>query len=192
MRRIWILGLAAILAAGPSFADGELDKILTAADKARLSSFDQVKAEALKAAKQGGTPADVKILDAALAGPPKSMSGSYSPIGTWRCRTIKLGGSPPLTVYGWFKCRISDDGAGWMLEKLTGSQKTKGRFYTASDKRLIYVGAGYVNGEKPRKYGDSEQENQIAVAERLSDRRLMLQFPSPAYESQFDLLALER
>lgn len=192
MRRVLFLSLAAILAAGPSFADGVLDKLLTASDKARLAAFDEVKADALKAARQGGSTEDVRVLETALDGSPMSLSGSYDPVGAWRCRTIKLGGAPPLTVYGWFKCRISDDGSGWVLEKLTGSQKTKGRFYTASNTRLTYIGAGYVSGERPRKYGDDEKENQVAIAERLGEKRLVLQFPSPAYESQFDILVLER
>ncbi len=192
MRRLMILGLVAVVGAGPSFADGELDKILTAADKARLAAFGQVKAKALKAAKAGGAGADVNALDGVLAGMPLSMSGTFDPTGPWRCRTIKLGGDPPLAVYGWFKCRISDDGAGWVLEKLTGSQKTKGSFYAMGDTRLAYLGAGYVNDEPPRQYGDVEKENQVAIAERLGSKRIVLQFPSPMYESDFDLLVLER
>jgi Domain of unknown function (DUF4893) len=192
MRLALISGLVAILAAGPSLADGELVKLLSSADKAKLTAFDKVKTDALDEARNGGAKEEVAILEAALKGKPLSVSGQFNPMGDWRCRTIKLGGDPVLTVYGWFKCRISDDGAGWTLEKLTGSQKTKGRFYTDSGTRLTYVGAGYVNDQKPRRYGEDQGENQVAFVERLGEKRLVLQFPSPTYESKFDLLVLER
>ena len=101
-------------------------------------------------------------------------------------------GQLPLVVYGWFKCRISDDGAGWMLEKLTGSQRTTGRFYTLSATRLAYLGAGYVEGEKPRAYGEDPKENQVALVERRAKNRIILLFPAPQYESKLDVLVLER
>jgi Domain of unknown function (DUF4893) len=192
MTKAYFLAAAMMFAAAPSYADGELDKLLSAADKSRLVSFEQVKAEALAEAHKGGAIQDVKMLNETLSGKPISISGSFNPIGQWRCRIFKLGGSPPLTVYPNFRCRISDDGAGWKLEKLSGSQRTTGRFYTMSDTRLTYVGAGHVNGEKPRAYGASEQENQVAIVERLGEDTLVLQFPSPHYESKFDLMVLER
>jgi Domain of unknown function (DUF4893) len=192
MRSFMLSGLAIVMMAGPGFADGEIDKLLTAADKAKLANFESTKTEALAVARKSGAASDVKWLNAALSGKPMSMSGAFNPLGDWRCRTIKLGGAPELTVYGWFKCRISDDGAGWMLEKLDGSQRTKGRFYTASDTRLTYAGAGYVSGDKPRIYSQAEKENQVAVVERLGEKKLVLQFPEPAYESKFDILLLER
>jgi Domain of unknown function (DUF4893) len=65
-------------------------------------------------------------------------------------RTIKAGGPSPLVIYGWFKCRVTDDGSGWMLERIGGSQRTKGRLYTDNDKRLTYLGSFLVAGEKPK------------------------------------------
>ena len=56
---------------------------------------------------------DVATLDKVLAGEALPFAESFDPVGDWRCRTIKLGGAPALIVYGWFKCRISDDGSGW-------------------------------------------------------------------------------
>ena len=113
-------------------------------------------------------------------------------MGNWSCRTIKAGGGPPLVVYPPFKCRISEDGTGWMLEKLTGSQRTKGRFYTLSATRLAYLGAGYVTGEAPRNYGDDPKEDQVAIVERRAANRIILLFPAPQYESKLDVLVLER
>lgn len=176
----------------PALADGELQSLLRPADTAALKTFDARKAQAVDGARKGGTAADVKVLDAALAGTPLPLASGFDPTGTWSCRTIKMGGGLPLVVYPKFKCTISDDGAGWMLKKRTGSQRTQGRFYTDSDTRLIYLGAGFVAGEKPGAFGPGNKDSAIAVAERLGQHRLVLQFPAPVYESDFDLLVLER
>ena len=61
-----------------------------------------------------------------------------------------------------------------------------------SAKRLVYVGAGHVAGEPPRRYGDDAQQNQVAITERLAENRIILLFPEPQYESKIDILVLER
>ncbi|NJM31394.1 MAG: DUF4893 domain-containing protein [Rhizobiales bacterium] len=184
--------VALLLTALPAWADGELDKLLSAFDKDRLARFETIRKEALKEARAGGNATDLKTLDSALAGTPLPMSGSFDASGNWRCRTVKVGGLLPLVVYPWFKCSIADDGSGWFLKKTTGSQMTQGRFYTESDTRLVYLGAGHVRGDNPRKYGEAPKEDQVAIAERLAENRLVLQFPAPQYESKFDLLVMER
>jgi hypothetical protein len=187
------LALLVILAGSlPGRADGEMDKRLTAFDKDRLARFETIMAEALAEARAGGAPEDVRLLEDALAGTPLPLEGGFDPTGDWKCRTLKAGGSLPLVAYGWFKCRISDDGAGWMLQKLTGSQRTMGMFYTLSATRLAYVGAGYVAGETPRRYGEDPKHDQVAIAERRAENRLILLFPAPQFESKLDVLVLER
>jgi hypothetical protein len=173
-------------------ADGELPSLLTSADKTRLSGLDATREEALAAARSGGDAADVAVLDAALAGDPLPFDERFDPAGEWRCRVIKTGGTVPLVVYGWFRCRISDDGAGWMLQKLSGSQRTQGRFYTQDDTRLVYVGTGYIAGETPAKYGKDAARDQVAIATRRAANRLVLEFPRPAVESLLDVMVLER
>jgi len=191
MKKIPAFVLALVLAASPALADGGLPRLLKPADDAKLKHFEATRAEALAEARAGGDQADIAILDDALSGTPMDVNG-FDAAGTWRCRTIKAGGNLPLVAYGWFKCRISDDGSGWFLKKVTGSQRTEGRFYTVSQTRLAYLGAGSVAGEKPRLYGEDAKENQVAFAERLKPNRLVLQFPEPEYESKFDILLLER
>lgn len=173
-------------------ADGELAQLLRPQDEAALSTFDATKAKAIAGARTGGATADVKALDSALAGSPLPFGEGFDATGQWKCRTIKLGGGLPIVVYPAFKCSISDDGAGWFLKKLTGSQRTQGRFYTESDTRLIYLGAGFVAGESAGTFGPANKDSAIAVVERLAPQKLVLQFPAPVYESDFDLLVLER
>ena len=192
MKRI-ILTLLALVALNTSArADGEIIWIITVGDQMKLDKFDATVSEAVAEAKSGGAPADVKVLEETLAGKPTSIDAGPDPAGEWRCRTIKAGGTVPLVVYGWFKCRIIDDGAGWKLEKLTGSQRTTGRFFTMSATRLTYAGAGHVAGESASRYGDSPRDNQVAYAERREADRVLLMFPAPYYESKFDILVLER
>lgn len=122
----------------PALADGEVQKLITPADKVRLDKYDETRKAALDEARAGDA-ADVKQLDALLAKPLVSFSDKDL-TGNWQCRTIKAGGLSPLVIYGWFKCKVSDDGSGWMLEKITGSQRTKGRFFDDGEKRSIYLG----------------------------------------------------
>jgi hypothetical protein len=192
LARSAIFAIAVAGFATGAVADGEIDKIMTAADKARLASFDKVRAEAIAEAQKGGSKEDVATLDAILAGKTLAFSEGFDFTGNWQCRTVKLGGNLPLTVYGWFKCRISDDGSGWKLDKLTGSQRTAGAFYTDSDTRLTYLGVLYYGDEKPKKYGSDPDRDQVAYVVRPGENRVRLEFPSPKYESKLDILELRR
>jgi hypothetical protein len=192
MKWIFLVFLLMLAGAPLAHADGEMDKRLTAFDKDRLARFDAIMAEALAEARAGGAPEDVRLLEEALAGAPLPMAGDFDPTGDWKCRTLKAGGGLPLVAYGWFKCRISDDGSGWMLQKLTGSQRTTGRFYTLSATRLAYLGAGHYADEKPRRYGEEAKQDQVAIAERRAENRIILLFPAPQFESKLDVLVLER
>lgn len=192
MRKIVFILLFLFTAAGAAHADGALASKLSAADKQRLAGFEASLSQALAEARAGGTAADKAVLEDALAGKRLPLAEGFDATGSWRCRTLKVGGTLPLTVYPWFKCRISDDGAGWMLEKLTGSQRTKGYFYTEAADRLVYLGAGHVAGENPRRYGENPQEDQVAYVERRAPNRIILMFPAPHYESKLDILVLER
>src|SRR5690606_12105214 len=118
----------ALLATTPALATGEIESLITDADRERLANYETTREAALKEARSGGEKQDIATLDAVLEPEPMPWS-DFDMTGDWQCRTIKTGGLAELVVYGWFKCRVSDDGSGWMLEKLTGSQRTKGRFF---------------------------------------------------------------
>lgn len=186
--------LAAALMAGiamPAFADGAIEGIITQADRQRLAGYEATRTEALAEAEAGGNPAEYQALAAALAKPNIPING-IDLTGDWQCRTTKAGKLSPLIVYGWFRCRVTDDGSGWMLEKLTGSQKTKGRFYTDSDTRLTYLGAGYVNNDPAPKYGVGPKSDQVGYAVATAPNAWRIEFPAPAYESKLDILEFRR
>lgn len=195
MKTITWLPLALLLAwAAPAWADGTLDSRVTAADRQRLEAYDSVRGEAIGAARESNDKAALATLDTILAGRPEAIRGATDLAGLWRCRVAKLGGKPPLVVYDWFRCRITDDPAGLRLDKISGSQRTAGTFYDGADaERLTYLGAGYYADErKPKPYGRDPDRDEVGYLVRVGHDRLRLEFPSPRYESQFDIMELER
>lgn len=167
-------------------------------DAARLDGFKTAAGDAFLQAFSGGTPSDVDALATALSGT-ADIAFDPSLIGEWNCRTMKLGGLAPLTVYTNFRCRFAAGSTGFTFEKLSGSQRTKG-VIQLRDGRAIYTGVGFVAGEDPPAYtelpanftSDGKIQTDIAVFERISPTRARLMFPSPANESDFDILELTR
>lgn len=188
--RAIVLAFLAALAATPALADGEVQKLMTAADKARLEHYGETRKAALDEAKAANA-AEVRQFDAIVAKPFVSFQG-FDMTGNWQCRTIKAGGDAKLVIYGWFKCKVSDDGSGWMLEKLTGSQRTKGRFYDDGDKRLIYLGAFSVNDDAAKPYGSGPESDQVGYAFRTGPGEWRIELPAPYYESKLDIMEFKR
>jgi hypothetical protein len=176
--------------AAPATADGAIVGLLSDQDAQVLSEFDTRRAAAITTAAAGSDEAAVGTLIQVLAGQALPFDAGYDPSGDWRCRFLKLGGVPPLTVYGWFSCRIFDDGAGWIFGKTTGSQLSMGRLYQLNEERLLYLGALHYTYETPIRFGDDPARNQIAVLTRLDDGRLRLEFPATLAEADFDILEL--
>lgn len=182
------LGLVALTL--PTHADGEVQKLITAADKARLDKYGETRKAALEEAK-AGNPAEVKQLDDLLAKPLVAFSDTDL-TGDWKCRTIKAGGLSPLIIYGWFKCKVTDDGSGWRLTKITGSQRTTGRFFDDNEKRAIYLGSFSINNDKPKVYGSGPESDQVGYAFRNSATEWRIEFPAPYYESKLDIMEFKR
>lgn len=185
-----LLAAALFAFAGPAFADGAITKLITKADATRLANYEATRADALKEAREGGDKSEVAALNALLATKPQPFK-DFDLTGNWQCRTIKLGGNLPLVIYGWFKCRVTDDGSGWFLAKTNGSQRTQGRFYTDSDTRLTYLGTQFVNDEKPKPYGAGSETDQVGYVYRTGNS-FRIELPAPFYESKLDILELRR
>ena len=88
--------------------------------------------------------------------------------------------------------RSRDDGSGWQLEKISGSQRTKGRFFDDGEKRAIYLGSGYVNDNKPKPYGSGPESDQVGYAFRTGANEWRIEFPAPYYESNLDIIEFKR
>jgi len=186
-----LLAAALSLTALPALATGEIESLVTPADRDRLAKYDATRQEALKEARAGGSPRDIATLEAVIA-PEAGSFQDFDMTGEWKCRTIKAGGLAKLVVYGWFACRVTDDGSGWTLQKLTGSQKTKGRFFTESDTRLTYLGSFAVNDDPFPTYGAGPDSDQVGYAYLAGPNSWRIEFPAPRYESKLDILEFRR
>jgi hypothetical protein len=171
---------------------------MRAQEQVRLDGYDQSAGKAILAALAGGSRGDVDQLQDALSGVPLApLATTLS--GEWDCRTLKLGGLNPLTVYAPFKCVFAPDGTAFTFEKLTGSQRTVGRV-TMQDRTMIYLGFGYVADEAPMDYADLPPEDfgdglyqpQVGIVEQTGPNTARILFPAPVVESDFDLLYLTR
>jgi hypothetical protein len=192
MRKILSLIFVFFACVAAAHANEALDSTVSAFDKERLANFDKTEAEALAEAARGGSPEDMEILTTSLSGKPLPFDDKFSPLGDWSCRVIKVGGTLPLTVYNKFKCRITEDEAGLFVEKISGSQRLTGKLYKKSDTELIFLGAGHVNDEPPRQYGQDKEQDQVAIVTRRADNKLVFEFPAPQFESKLDVLVMER
>lgn len=184
------IALASWAMAAPASADGAIVGLMSERDVEVLAEFDTRRAAAIATATGVSDTAAVATLVEVLSGEGLPFDADQDPSGDWRCRFLKLGGDPALTVHGWFSCSILDDGTGWVLQKTTGSQRSMGRLYRLTEERLLYLGALHYDHEAPIWFGEDPSRNQMAVLTRLDDGRLRLEFPAPLAASAFDILEL--
>ena len=187
--------LALTLLAAPAAAQE-----IRPADIPRFQAFDATTGTALRAAFAGASPADASLLARALSG---QATGAIAAEGDWSCRTLKLGGLLPLTVYPPFKCRITQTAPGvWAIEKLTGSQRLSGTIRERND-GAFYAGVGFVEGGPAATYDQLPPDDQTAVEpgqthaqvgifEQAGPNHARLLLPAPLFESELDILWLTR
>jgi hypothetical protein len=184
-----VLGL--FLIPGPVQAEGSFaDETLTANDKDRLDRSAASRKSALAEARAGGSDADVAELDTLLALRPQPILG-HDIRGEYRCRTMKLGGMLPLTIYGWFDCTIDEDDMGYRLVKTSGSQRFSGNFIDESENRLTYYGAAFNSGEAAGLYGDNPDNDQVGHFIKIGPSSYRLELPEPRFESNLDIIELQ-
>ncbi|WBV45236.1 DUF4893 domain-containing protein [Pseudoroseomonas cervicalis] len=180
-----LLALPAL--AGVATATGGFPTTLSAEDRQRLEGFDTLRAQAMARIAEA-PPEDRRVLERAMSGTPQRLAPA-SMAGEWRCRSLQFG-PRGATVYGEFRCRITDDAAGLRLEKLNGSQRPSGTFYDIGETRLGYLGAvAWGDGEGPRRYGEDPERDQAGYLVPLSARHLRLEYVS---RFGFDVLDLRR
>ena len=169
-----------------------------AADQARLDAFDATVGAALLEAFAGGARGDLDLLQEVLAGAAIAPLATTLP-GDWDCRTLKAGGLTALTAYAPFACTITADGAGFVIEKTSGSQRLTGRI-ALIDGRMVLTGTGYVDGTGPIAYDDFPAANDsdgtlwpvVGIVEQPDPDRIRILMPQPVLESDLDILDLRR
>jgi len=195
--RLALVGIAtcaSLLGAPVARADGEYPEMLSSIDREKMNGYEHARRSTLAFVREHGKPADVKVVDAALAGSAKKLTTDKL-TGDWRCRTIKLSkdAALPIVVYADFRCRIEDQDQGLWLDKLTGSQRTHGGFWDIGEARLAYVGALALGDEtREPQYGESQERNQVGYLIPLSPTHLRLEFPRPGAEADLEVLEFRR
>lgn len=167
-------------------------------DETRLERYEKTAGSALLLALSAGAENDVATLVKALSGAPL-VALDQTLQGEWNCRTLRLGGATPLTVYKAFKCRFTLQQDGFLFEKRSGSQRTTGKI-TYRNGRAIYVGMGHTANTIPPTYAElpmdfmstDEIRTHIAIFERTSPTRARLLFPAPSSVSDLEILELTR
>lgn len=186
--------VSAVLAA-PLVAD---DTAMRVQEQVRFEGFHDSAGRAILQAMSDGARGDVDWLQEALSGEPVlALETTLS--GEWECRTLKLGGAVPLVVYAPFRCVFAPDGSAFTFEKVSGSQRMIGRV-TLQDRKMIYLGVGYVADAEPMDYadlpmgdfGDGTYQPQVGVVEQTGPNTARILFPAPLNESLFDVLYLTR
>lgn len=157
-------------------------------DQNRFAKLEESRAQGL--AQAGDAAAIRETLDA------PAVSGDLT--GTWRCRTIKLGGMTSSVVYSWFRCRIADEGGVLRFEKLSGTQRMQGTLHPEGS-GYVYLGASWVKGERPHAYSGrgasagaaATPDDQIGLLSATAGGA-RLELPYPVQESTFDVIELRR
>jgi hypothetical protein len=189
----WGVAVAMLAGSGPAWADGELARRITAQDQARLAQYDELRAEALARARAPGTGREGAEFVRLMSGSLRPVRGGAVDLrGDWQCRIARVGRTTPPVVHTWFRCRVQDDGSGWRLEKLDGTERTSGRFYDWSDTRMVYLGTAGSPRDEPPRYGADADRDQVAYAVRPGADRLRLEFPAPRPDGGLDVLDLRR
>ena len=195
--KLFSLALAA-LALGSTAALAGWQDVASQFDQGRLAHLAEAKQKGLAEAHGGTGSGDASAIESAL-GPASHAPSAAELTGSWRCRTIKLGGITPYVVYSWFRCRISSRDGGLFFEKLTGSQRTEGFLYPGEG-GLVYLGASSVTGEPPHAYSGSgasagapaTPDDQIGILTVIAAGHARLEMPYPLQESTYDVIELKR
>lgn len=178
----------------PSARAADWRGIATSADRNRLRNWRPTWLAALAAARTAD-PAGVRD-EAALFDPDRAMSDAMPPVGTYRCRTFKLGAKGGVTrgfiAYDWFECRVDQKGGAVRFAKTSGSQRTVGLIYPDGPSRAVFLGTLALGEEGGTlAYGRDPNRDMAGLVERIGPQRWRIAFPEPRFESHLDVVELE-
>lgn len=168
--------------------------VATQQDRLRLRGWRSAWVEALRQARRSG---HGRAIDAegALLHPDAALLDPAPAPGTYRCRTIKIGGQTEAmldwVVYPSFRCRVARDGGVLTFTKLTGSQRPIGRLYHGGPRRMVFLGSMQLGDERRRlRYGADPERDVAGHFERVGRERWRLVVPRPTHESIVDVIEL--
>ncbi|HKX91230.1 MAG TPA: DUF4893 domain-containing protein [Sphingomicrobium sp.] len=169
-------------------------QVATNHDRARLRDWRKSFTDALDSARKAGHGAEI-AREGRLLEPDAALGGGPIPNGSYACRVIKLGAKSPgmlaYVSYPAFACRIQQERDIQGFAKLTGSQRQVGLIFPGDVMRQVFLGTLVLGDEREaRQYGQDETRDVAGYVERIGSNRWRLLMPSPAFESQTDVMEL--
>ena len=173
-------------------ADGDIVRILDESDLKRIERYEVDREAQMVSLRSSALRESETSLLRLLSADPQSVVTQFDPSGSWQCRFLKRNSNDGVSIYDWYSCRIYDDGLGWVLEKETGSERTRGRFYNFSDEQLLYLGAFHHANQIPSWYGQHPERNQIGFFYTIGGQTLRLEFLPPYDTEAIEVIELKR
>jgi hypothetical protein len=168
--------------------------LATEADLDRLQHWRGAWIEALEKARAAGHDEDI-AREGALLEPDSALAGAALAPGTYRCRTIKLGGKEAgnldFVAYPAQRCRVGLDGSRLHFARLDGPQRPIGALFADNARRVVFLGTLQLGDERlALRYSRDEERDMAGVVERVGDNRWRLVLPYPHFESLLDVIEL--
>ena len=169
-------------------------QVATEGDRKRLHDWRKSFTDALDAARKSGLAAEI-TREGALLDPDTALGGGPISNGTYVCRVIKLGaksaGMLDYVSYPAFACRIEQERDLQGFAKLNGSQRPVGLIFPGDAMRQVFLGTLVLGDEREAmQYGQDQTRDVVGYVERIGPDRWRLVMPSPAFESQTDVMEL--
>lgn len=169
-------------------------QVATQDDRKRLRDWRSTFVKAVDSVRKAGNSADI-AREGVLLKPDAALGGGPIPNGTYRCRTVKVGGKAdwmlPYVSYPAFTCRISAQKDLQGFAKTTGSQRQVGLIFPQDQMRQVFLGTLVLGDERrAMQYGEDQTRNVAGYIERIGPNRWRLIMPDPHFESQLDVLEL--
>ena len=155
--------------------------LITPSDNDRLRRIG----DAWKVALAQATPRNATAIarEGALLDPDGALTRPAPPPGTYHCRVVALGTTPPrrgkaFAAFRPFTCFVVAEDKLLVLMKANGSELPGGRLWEDGDKRLIFLGslAGSPGAAAPA-YAAHPQRDRAGVVERVGDFRWRMVMP---------------
>jgi len=168
--------------------------VATGSDREKLRDWRSAFVDGLAEARASGHARDVAA-EGVLLDPDAALGGGPIPNGDYRCRVIKLGtqsaGMLAFVAYPAFTCRIAQQGKVQGFAKLTGSQRPVGTIFPGDALRQVFLGTMMLGDEvRAMQYGNDPDRDVAAFVERIGPARWRMVIPSPAFESETDVIEL--
>lgn len=193
--RAVLLPLLLAAAAGSTGAGAEVpptwQRMVSDVDSARLRGWRDDWVAAL--AEPGAT--SLAAADPRLFDPDTALDHPVPPLGTYRCRSVRLGGGTDprrsTRVETPQACRIEEDKGLARLVVEDGAQRAVGMIYPDSDARAVFLGTLSIGDERRAlRYGRDRLRDMAGLVERVDERRWRVALPSPSFGGQLDLIEL--